>query len=431
MKVSGHNIRKWLPLLLFLLPALAFAQDVRLDGFLQLDKRFNYGGGNVTMADFYNRFRLQVEASPGEQLYGFASADLRFYDFPRPNSLAGLEDLNQLFPAEASMWEVYVDVYGFLFPIFDLRIGKQRLSWGTADKLNPTDNLNPDDFSDLLSLGEKIPTWAVIGSLYLGDFVLTGVWLPSLTPALLPREGESPFLDGGASGLKDNLVLPAQRPENSMFAFKLEGSLGSLDFSLSYFNGYDDIPILRRANLDTGSLELGFPRLQVVGADLATELLGIGFWAEGAMFLAEKVVSQTISGAASYTAVELDDKLYFKFTIGADYTFPGGIYLNGQWMHGFFTERSSAGLNDYLFIRIEKKFFKDRIKIALGGGGEVDDWGAVDKSYGYGVFPELAYLAVDNLEIALGAFITGGERQTLLGSWQDAGQVYLRFKVNF
>ncbi len=329
------------------------------------------------------------------------------------------------------MWEVYVDVYGFLFPIFDLRIGKQRLSWGTADKLNPTDNLNPDDFSDLLSLGEKIPTWAVRGSFYLGDFVLTGVWLPSLTPALLPREGASLFLGSGSSGMTDSLILPAQRPENSMFAFKLEGILGPLDFSLSYFNGFDDIMILRRENQDDESLELGFPRLQVVGADLATEILGIGFWAEGAMFLPERIVSETILAATPYPAVELDDKPYFKFTIGADYTFPGGIYLNGQWMHGFFTERSSAGLNDYLFIRIEKKFFRGRIKIALGGGGEVDDWGAVDKSYGYGVFPELAYLAVDNLEIALGAFITGGERQTLLGSWQDAGQVYLRVKVNF
>ncbi len=51
-RLSGHFLRKWLPLLLFLLPALAFAQDIQLSGFLQLDKRFNYGGSTVAIADF-------------------------------------------------------------------------------------------------------------------------------------------------------------------------------------------------------------------------------------------------------------------------------------------------------------------------------------------------------------------------------------------
>ncbi len=132
----------------------------------------------------------------------------------------------------------------------------------------------------------------------------------------------------------------------------------------------------------------------------------------------------------NYQTVALDDKPYFKFTLGSDYTFPGGYYLNVQWMHGFFTERGGT-LNDYFFARLEKILFDDQLKIAFGGALEVDKWDNVNENYGYGFFPELIYQGIDNLEIAVGTFLVGGKSVTLLGSWKNANQVYLRVKVSF
>jgi hypothetical protein len=438
--IQIRQIRQWLLAALIVLPAGLSAQQPQFSGFLQLDKRFNVGGDSLTTADFYNRFRLEMAAPLGDQLYTFSSVDFRFYDLPRVNSLAGLEDLNRQYPTELSLWEAYIDVYGLLFPNLDVRIGKQRLAWGTADKLNPTDNLNPDDFSDLVNFAEKVPTWAVKGSYYLGDFTLTGVWLPSFTPILLPRGGTSLFLGSEAAAFRDTLTLPAREPKNSMFAFKVSGSLGRWDYSLSYFNGYDDIPISRSfaTTLDplqtggsAGRLELGFPEMQVIGVDFATEIAGFGLWGEGALFFPEKVISKISFGTVSSTVVELDDAPYFKFTLGGDYTFPGGVYLNGQWMHGFFTERGSDALHDYFFTSVEKKFFNDDIKITLGGGLEIAGWNNIGERFGYGVFPELAYQAIDNLEIVIGTFVAGGKPETLLGAWKDADQAYFRVKVNF
>ena len=431
-------VRQWLLWAPLLLATATSAQQPQFSGFLQLDKRFNVGGDKVTTADFYNRFRLEMAAPLGDQLYAFSSVDYRFYDLPRVVSLAGLEDVNQLYPTELSLWEAYVDIYSFLSSNLDVRIGKQRIAWGTADKLNPTDNLNPDDFSDLVNFTEKIPTWAVKGSYYLGDFTLTGVWLPSFTPILLPRGGTSLFLGSEAVAFRDTLVLPAQEPKNSMFAFKVSGILGRWDYSVSYFRGYDDVPILRSTTIDprqsdgsAGHLDLGFPKMQVIGVDFATEISGFGLWGEGALFFPEKVISKTNIGSISSTAVALDDKPYFKFTLGSDYTFPGGVYLNGQWMHGFFTERGSAALHDYFFMSVEKKLCNDDIKVTLGGGWEIAGWNNIGARSGYGVFPELAYEAIDNLEIIVGAFVVDGKPGTLLGTWEDAGQAYARVKVTF
>ncbi|NIO79384.1 MAG: hypothetical protein GTN68_02370 [Candidatus Aminicenantes bacterium] len=444
-------------LLIVLFWELALAQAPQFRGFLQLDKRFNVGGDSLTTVDFYNRFRLELSSTLSNKLYSFASLDFRFYDFPRVNSLQNMEDLDQEFPTDLTLWEAYVDLYSFLVNNLDVRVGKQRIAWGTADGLNHTDNLNPDDFSDLVNFTEKIPTWAVKGSYYLGNFTLTGVWLPELAPMLLPRNGASLFMGSGLSeyenndvrfvSLRDTLILPSQKPQNSMFGLKLAGMVSGWDYSFSYFNGYDDIPILRQfglAEVDksgpiqrfTARMEMTFPKMQVLGFDFATELFGIGLWGEGAVFFPKKAlmltVVETSEGNQTYSSVALDDKPYLKYTLGFDYTFPGGWYLNSQWMHGFFTERGVDNLHDYFLSRLEKKFLRDEIKLVLGGVAiEVAEFSDLKNNYASAFFPELSYLPVDNLEISLGVFLVDGKPGTLFGSWSEADQAYFRMKVSF
>jgi hypothetical protein len=216
-----------------------------------------------------------------------------------------------------------------------------------------------------------------------------------------------------------------------MFALKANGIVGPVDVSISYFNGYDDSPILRRLNLDTNDMELGFYRMHVFGADFATEIAGIGFWGEVAVFLPNRdIASETITGGIPARNVELDFESYFKYTLGFDYTFSFGLYINNQWMHGFFTERGKDGINDYFFISIEQRLFDDAIEISLGSVLEIDDWRKVSDSYGYGFFPEFLYVGIDNLEIAVGAFLADARPGTLFAAWQDLDQVYVRLKAS-
>ncbi|HED07719.1 MAG TPA: hypothetical protein ENI57_06365 [Ignavibacteria bacterium] len=406
--------------------------QTKIGGFLQLDKRFYISKNALPMEDFYNRFRFETSVSPNSKLYLFSSVDFRFYDLARANKLNDLENINQLFPTNVSLWEAYVSLYGFLFDDLDLKIGKQRISWGTADKLNQTDNLNSKDFSDLNNFAEKIPSWAVKASYYLSDYNLTVVWLPNFEPVLLPRNGTSLFLGDALTSFKDSLILPANRLSNSMFAFKISSNFAGWDYSFSYFNGYDDIPILTSLyyNSNPGKAELSFPKIQVIGADFSTEISGIGFWGEGALTIPNKIIAPILANGVYYQKVALDDKPYFKFTLGSDYTFPGGYYLNAQWMHGFFTERGNT-LNDYFFVRLEKTLFNEQLKIAFGSALEVDKWGNVSENYGYGFFPELTYQGIDNLEMSIGTFLVGGKPASLLGSWKNAKQAYLRVKVSF
>lgn len=288
---------------------------------------------------------------------------------------------------------------------------------------------------------------------YLGDYTLTGIWEPALRPVLLPKTGftfaqEMPSLPLPPTlkiaEREEHLLLPERLPKNSMFAAKLKSTLLNVDWSISYFRGFDDLPILNSITatpIDATSLkitsELSFPKLNVIGADLAGEFLSIGFWGEGAVFLPdeESVLSITAPGPLGTPQrgkqTMLKDEAYFKYTVGLDYTFKGGIYLNAQYMHGFFHERGRENLQDYIVARVEKEFFDEELKVALSGGVEIKEFDEIKNNIGYIVAPELTLKPADSVEIALGTFLLGGKENTLFGQWKDQDQAYLKVKVDF
>jgi len=152
-----------------------------------------------------------------------------------------------------------------------------------------------------------MPTEAVNATYYLSDeYSLQAIWLPSFKPILLPR-GEFPLLGDAATipllpgtnvaESEEHLTFPDRKPENFIYATKFSGKVVGYDFSLSYFRGYDDIPIANRliitpidalgnVKLDT---YLGFPEIRAIGFDCAGELYSVGLWGETAVFLPEEV----------------------------------------------------------------------------------------------------------------------------------------------
>ena len=191
---------------------------------------------------------------------------------------------------------------------------------------------------------------------------------------------------------------------------------------------------------------MGFPGIDVIGFDLAGELFTVGFWAEGAVFMPDEETSAAIvSDEPLIQALIPDfipggkveirkDELYFKYTIGADYTFKNGIYLNGQFVHGFFTEAGEENLNNYFIARLEKSIFHSKVKLALAGGlasTRIMDWDAFQDTLAYFAVPDIQYLGIDNLEVDLGYFFLDGKPGTLFGGMTDYDQVYVKFKLSF
>ena len=84
----------------------------------------------------------------------------------------------------------YIDInnlFGNAIPRFDLRIGRQVVPWGAADKFNPIANVNTLDLRSLM-FGRALANNMVRADWNpVGDLNITAVLVPVFRPAQLPR----------------------------------------------------------------------------------------------------------------------------------------------------------------------------------------------------------------------------------------------------
>lgn len=489
---SKPNLGRFLLVLcaMLFIPLLAWAGDeVDIGGSIETDNRFTVESDEESTFVFNeNTLNIHLKADLSSNVLAYGSVDFAAVGLDnREIETETLLDRERMDPYRIDVGEVYLSLSALFFQDLDVRFGRQRIAWGRADKFNPTDNLNPDDFSDLLDFGAKLPSEAIQANYYLGDFTFTGVYIPFFKPSLLPKtdfralfenqfdEFKSDFtIDTGDADL-DNVLnlmmgpmmdqaelgeldlrtrLPKKTLANSMAAFKTAYSVGGFDMSVSYLYGRDDIPVPRTitmsadaTNLDSVDVEViqEYPRLHVIGADFAgalSFLWDVGVWAEGAYFIPERIKTEyflrgdqltlDLLGAALGRPVENDIRIgeddplehdYFKGTAGFDYTFPYGIYVNFQYIRGLFNENTEDLIGNYLFGASEKSFLHDSIKIRLASIGCPDDGS-------WAIYPELSYFPFDAVELKLASFHIFGEEDTRLGAFGDDLAI-VKAKVRF
>jgi len=419
---------------LILLPF--FLGALETGGFLEIGKTSFTGLDDSPYYPIYNTLRIENHLGEGD-MRGMVSFDLRFFDFGSENTISDLCYVNLLYPIQVNLYEAYFEITGFILDNLDMKVGKQRIAWGTADKFNPTDNLNPLDLSNPFNFGERLPSMAVQANYYIKDWTFTGVVLPVFTPSLLPAD--TLVLPSSITG---TLNMPEFKPRNLSYGVKIGSNIFNFDVSLSYFYGYDPFPIPDSMGAVTG-ITYGFDRERVFGADFAGEVKGVGLWGEFGYVAPEKYglaiktpVYDSLGnpvGTASIDTCFLKDP-YYRLTIGFDYTLPWEIYINTQYIHGMPFERKEmitqtgtiTGIGDYIFGRIEKKFLEGDLKFSLGYAGEVRE-----DSLAYGIVPEIEYHPVDNAKISAGFFQTWGSKTTFLGRMKDLKMAYILFRFDF
>lgn len=279
-----------------------------------------------------NRLEFYFAYTPNEHLQIVGDVEPVFFGVAQTQELDDLATQRMLTPFHIESDAAYIALNDVL-PNLDIKIGRQTLVWGTADKFNPTNNINPDDLEDRPLFTEPIGNqMIVVDYAPLADKLwFQGVYVPIFYPALLPPSAAASLKDPQAPvpyasqadldkiGALQNLLsispglvptvtthvkVPRARFSNGQSAIKLGTSLGGVDMSFSYFNGRHDIPtpiLVQSGRKDpqvgpitsseccyTSHVTLIYPRMQVIGADFSTQLPfldDMGLWGEGALFI--------------------------------------------------------------------------------------------------------------------------------------------------
>ncbi len=428
------------------------AQSLDWGGSLHVDAGLPAGEDFTFPSGSYGPLGLSLdlhgEAQPAEilRLYGevLVSAD------GLPGTLAGFTDLSSyaaLHPAEARLVEAYVDLYDVLLPRLDIRVGRQRIAWGPAERVGVVDLVDPNNLEDPWRYGERTASDALKITWRVATLKVEAVYLPTFKPALLPDDPSS-LMPGPSVDLPTPLVLGAVTPTllepagtiaaQATLASRISLSLGGLDIAVSYAYGRQRLPAVTgiTGTFSTPTVvdlavNLEYPRQHVAGLDVSGELWGIGLWAEAAAFVPVYTVVTDmvlIGGARTETGAEP----YVKAVVGLEYTFPGSVYLNLQYAHGFFHESTPGGLNDYLMLGVQWDVPGGFLTVGpIGAALEVDDFAHVADTWALVLNPEIALHPMDNAELVVGARWIAGNDATTFGSQKEGNAVYARATFSF
>jgi hypothetical protein len=311
----------------------------------------------------------------------------------------------------------------------DFRIGKQIIVWGRADQLNPTDNLTPRNNTLYMADtdDQRLGALAVKSTYNFSSVALTGIWLPGFQPNKQPL----PVTPG--------VVFAESVPSGDQFALKLEQSGQTVDWSMSYFRGFDLNPDIRVATVVPGTttLMLQHHRIRVLGADAATVVGRYGLRAEMAY-------TQTEDAAGTDPFVK---NPFFYGVAGADRTFYEYLNVNLQYFVRKVTNYSDPNAISNPMARnvaLQQAAASSQLdRIQQGASLRIGDkWlnetleaeVAAVVTFTRGDFllrPKVAYAFDDRWKGSLGAYVYRGGSNTLFGLMRNRSAVFTELRYSF
>jgi hypothetical protein len=225
-------------------------------------------------------------------------------------------NLSQFSPDnEVKLDKAYLD---FWFASGELKLGKQRIAWGSGYFFNPTDIINPLKEDNKSEINPRQSTDSIFGSYYLGKGALQGVIVTDFQPlgpdnndqAVEVARSINPALDG-------SVVLPQDFTDELEYGLRYTTVINYYDFSLMYYQGREDYPVVSafESNNTPPEVIFSYPEKETFGLDLSGTLAGgeIGVWVE-----------------AAYTNPDIGHN-YLQSIIGLDYTYQNGLHLLGEY----------------------------------------------------------------------------------------------------
>lgn len=299
-----------------------------------------------------------------------------------------------------------------------IRLGRQLIAWGRADKLSPTDYFAARDYTMLTSDDEeqKRGVDALRATVHLGDFDIQGV-----------------VANGDARN-----TLPFRIPNSldsyqsrNQFGLKLDRYGEGLDWSVSFYRGMDRNPNLV-PDTATSATVSSHDNVSAIGVDFAAASGALTYRGELAYF---KTSDST--GNAPYRRND-----HLDFIVGADGSPFRDANLGVQYYGVAVSNYSSAVLADPLAkagallgnqlrsfqhgvtLRFAQGWLNDTVQFELRANFGLTDGGRY-------VFPKLVYKPVDLWSVSIGREYFSGSEGSYFGQFRKNSGVFSEVRFSW
>ncbi len=418
-------MKKFIPLLFLFLSVSAFGQSLDFSGYFKFFAHPNLNSPH-NFDRLGTRFQTNLFYSMNDNVAFFTSLDFNFEES------TGLSDVTNRKLITIIPVEGYIDFY---WDNFDLRIGKQFIFWGTGDWVNPTDNINPWDYVNISAEIEdyRIAVTSAKADYYLGDLNLEGVWIFQFRPNVIPMEIPGQIGDLTVNNL--GTTLPGSNLKNTEFAFRLSSNAMNIDYSLSYFNGFDKFPTNNFTFIPQPQPQLNYStiynRLQVFGADFITTFDKFAVLGEGAYYL-----TKDKDGNDPFI-----QNPYIYYVLGVNYTPVSDLLFNLQLVQKILTKYDETeerrlweeiGFPDKSVPQQITNSISGRVQYDIGSYTTLQFITVVNlEDWDYFLLPIFNYEVSDGLNLYFGATIFQGDENTTFGRNKKYSRGFFEIKYSF
>jgi hypothetical protein len=324
---------------------------------------------------------------------------------------------------------------------FEVTLGKQFFTWGTADAFKPTDNFNPYDYLDVLD-NSKLGVYSAAARWSDGTTSIQGVVVPVFTPSRLPGTGNrwSPVPPSPIVGVVNPRELPSSQATNMQFGARVKTTLKGWDLSVSYYEGFESAPVIRQSAIPVSpsfALPLFTPvftRMRIPGFDFSTTFGQFEVHGEGAFKLAVRngwADRFQLMAGFNYTRDDLGlswlKQIIFVGEYGREIILenkpesgilrPSGALTLGNFL-------SSDAFRNALVGRITFRFTEDT-QFKLTGVWDISD------APNHYLQLKLVHKLTDALLLETGFDFLAGGRESFWGRWRDNDRFFLMAKYLF
>ncbi len=325
---------------------------------------------------------------------------------------------------------------------YDFSIGKRIYTWGKADGYKPLDNLNSCEFTDVPDL-RKLGVVSASFNYAWPETSVNFVLVPLFTPSRLPEdnnrwsgEGDAliagdqfnfnytpaqlnSYLSSTGSSLSGDDIstveereLPPKQVRNMQYGIRLNTTRAGWDFSLSYYDGFNNVAVVRERETATKIHFIPcFNKMKEIGGAFSTTYGQLEVHGEGAWH---------------FTDGQADDD-YLEYIFGGGYTWDSSqipwfedtrllLEYAGQKVTNYKSNEDYISYAGY--TRPLRNDLYGRLMIKINGSNQFDLSGVYSFNDADQFFqPKYTHKFNDNWKMAAGLDWFTGDPDDFFGKW--------------
>ena len=318
---------------------------------------------------------------------------------------------------------------------FDLRAGRQILTWGTGDFVFVNDLFPKDWVSFFIGRADeflKAPSNSLKFSFYSANANLDVVWTPIFTPDRFITGERLSFFDPSASSFTSATIMgqpldpvaPAKEIDNSELAARLYGTAAGYELALYGYGGFTRRPLAYHPV----AMKPTYSRLGVYGGSVRGNLFGGIANIEAAFYDSRgdrdgnnpNVPNSQVRGLAGY-----EFEAFANFTVGLQYYGEYTLDYDSLTANSPWPQFEPDELRQWITTRFNWRLLQDTLLLSFFAFIGIDERDTHMR-------PLVSYRWTDAVTLDTGANIMyGRDDHTFFGQLENNTNVYARIRYSF